>query len=479
MRNLCTINIGGIKRNIISFEALRANEPGDILSGTSCLTRHQYLSMLFNNLGYDKCPRDIKLLETDILDIDKTEVIDYPITRHRLMLFSGSVTLYHLLIVIANWMHFELEKGNIVDPFKSSRVPNSIEAQFNLENHMKVKRKCVLRNKMDIWDKCNIFMRRQYNLSPNVDPEYFDNSIIDFENWSKVIKVNNPSDIFMSCLINPDVFFSVIRDSEKKAYKMAVEQSLNTYCSIPEDKDVVSRFIPIFQSQCDRIGVILRAKGSSGFIVEENKIENKILDPVIYNDTMENTPTILADDIKREIANTPLDGDHKSYIIQYVEPHSCDFIENIKDDDLRVNTYKRLYYSLSQIKANLPELLNRKEKFSFSKSFYINDEVFALYNKYKRKFFITSPELVMYEMTPEETIKYYKDKYNKTIYLDPDEIGDSMVSKMAPEINLDDLERVKQNYVLLTLTPIDNRIGFNPEVYVPETFGIDLNNYIE
>ena len=479
MGNFYTISIDGIKRNIISFEALRANEPGENAYGTACLTLHQYLSMLFNNLGYSKCPNDLSFLKEDILTSKKAEIIDYPLTIHRLMLISESTTLYHLLIVIANWIHAGLEKGNIVDPIKSSKVPNKIEEQFNLDNHMRVKRKCNLRNKIEIWDKSNIFMRRQYNLSPHVDPDYFDNSIVDFESWSKVIKVNNPKDIFISCLINPDVFFSVIRDCEKQAYQNALEQSLNSYRGIPDDRDIVSRFIPLFQSQCKRIGAILKAKGPKGFLVEENNTVNKTLDPVIYDSMLDNT-TILADDIKREIANTTLDGDHKSYILQYVEPYSCEFIENIKDESLRISTYKKLYYTLSQIKANAPELLNRKEKFTFSKPFYINDEVFALYNKYKKEFFITTPELIIYEMSPEEALKYYKDKYNKNIYLDPDEVGDSFVSKKAPEIDLAELEKEKCNYVMITISdPVEESMKFNPEIYVPESYSLNLDKYIE
>lgn len=486
MQNLYSVSYYGEKCNIISFEALRHNEPGDIISDTHCLDRHQYLSMLFGNLGYNRCPKDLSWIEKgiDITEVEKTEVLDYPITRHRLMLCSGSVTLYHLLIVIANWIHCGIEKGHIVDPYKSSVLPNSMETQFSLENNLKVKRRCNIRNKIDLWDKSNIFMRRQYNLSPYVDPDYFDNSIIDFEAWSKVIRVDNPSDIFKCCMINPDVFFSIIRESERLAYKNALETSSNTFRGIPDDKSVVERFIPIFKSKCAQIGRILEAKSP---VIFKNRINNndiKQINPVIY-DSMLDQQEVLIDAIKTEINNTVLDGDHKSYIVQYIDPYSLQIIDSMPEDDqLRIATYKRLYYTLSQIKANNPELLNRKEKFTFSKSFYINHEVFALYNKYRRKFFVTTPELVMYEMTPEEIVEYYKAKYNMQVSLDPEEMGDSFMSARAPDINLDELEKPEEDrrqLIAITLTPKIPEFSFNPEIYDPEDtkIGLDLSKYIE
>jgi hypothetical protein len=152
-----------------------------------------------------------------------------------------------------------------------------------------------------------------------------------------------------------------------------------------------------------------------------------------------------------------------------------------EDDTLRISTYKRIYYTLSQIKAHSPELLNRKDRFIFSKQFFLSDDVFALYNRSRREFFITSPELIMLVMDPEEALEYYKEKYNICIRLDPDEIGDSFISPRAPDIDLDELEKEDIQYVAITLTPVDNRIGFNPEVYDPNEnlFSLDLKNYVD
>jgi len=477
------VKLDGIECSVTSFETLRANEPGDIVSGTSCLDSHQYLSLLFANLGYNSCPDNLQWITNgiDIKDVSKTEVLDYPITKHRLGLYTGSVTLYHLLIVIANWIHGGIEKGRIVDPIKSSKLPNRMETQFNLENNMMVKRRCFLRNRIDMWDKSNIFMRRQYNLSPEIDSEYFDHSFIDFESISKIVRVYNPTDIFTSCLINPDIFFSIIRESEILAYKNALEKSLNTYSGIPDTNSVLSSFLPIFKSRCDRITSLLKSKGPKVFIIKKNTNKNKTLEPVLY-DFMADQQEVLVDDIKREIEATTLDGDHISYIMQYVDPMSLQVLDSMPEDDtLRISTYKRIYYTLSQIKAHSPELLNRKDRFIFSKQFFLSDDVFALYNRSRREFFITSPELIMLVMDPEEALEYYKEKYNICIRLDPDEIGDSFISPRAPDIDLDELDKEDIQYVAITLTPVDNRIGFNPEVYDPNEslFSLDLKNYVD
>ena len=60
------IIIGGVRRNITSFETMLSLEPGDINQDIEPLTQLQYLSMLFMNLGYDKCPPDLSFISHNI-----------------------------------------------------------------------------------------------------------------------------------------------------------------------------------------------------------------------------------------------------------------------------------------------------------------------------------------------------------------------------------------------------------------------------
>ena len=143
------IKIGGLERYITSYEQLLLAEPGSITIGSEPLTTFQYLSCLFNNLGYDKCPKDFLWLENniDIELVEKTEVLDYPITKNPLMIFKDC-DLFTLLICIRNWIKGSIERGHVLDPRKSFNLPNKQDIQFYQQNRVKLMRTAVLCQKV-------------------------------------------------------------------------------------------------------------------------------------------------------------------------------------------------------------------------------------------------------------------------------------------------------------------------------------------
>ena len=146
--------------------------------------------------------------------------------------------------------------------------------------------------------------------------------------------------------------------------------------------------------------------------------------------------------IFQQIAATPLDGDHKGVVMSYIEPNSLRFIDAMGEDSMvRIATYKRLYYTLDQLKKSNPELLNPKDRFIMSESFYIDPDRFGLYSKSRNKFYIAGLDLVIREMSPQEALEYYGIYLGKNVLLDPNELGDTFESDPVDDIDLAELER--------------------------------------
>ena len=59
MKESYKVYIGGIECAIASYDYMLFREPGTVESDLSPLSPHQYLSILFNNMGYNSCPPDM------------------------------------------------------------------------------------------------------------------------------------------------------------------------------------------------------------------------------------------------------------------------------------------------------------------------------------------------------------------------------------------------------------------------------------
>lgn len=480
MTEFSRIYFDGLERYIVSYESLLFKEPGNLELGAKCLSPHQYLSCLFNNLGYDKCPKDFLWMENnlDIVNVPKSEVFDYPITRNCLMI-RNNCTLFDLLLCIRNWIKSGIEKGRLLDPRKSFKMPSQKDIQFNIQNRMKIYRTSVLQSRPVSWDKSDIFWRRLYNLNPCLDKDYFESCLVNFESYARQIRIQDPQAIFVSVLVDPNILLSVIKQSEIEATNNVFIRQNNVYSKVLlNEKDVAIEFEKILIQKLMKLSVIFRYKGPRGFISKQYKIEQIVparpimgIDITLIPPYIMNRPDLIADQIMlgevfKQIANIPLNDETKSFITKYIDSRSLQFIDKFGiDNPYRLATYKRLYYTIEQLKNCHEELINSKDKFIMSESFYIDPDRFGLYSKSLNKFYIAGLDLILREMSPQEAISYYEYYLGKEVMLDPNEVG-ILEAEMVPLVDIDLL--FNQSFEQMNIDePVP--ISANPNVYQPVT----------
>ena len=487
------IIINGIERYISSYEELLFKEPGSISLGSGPLTTFQYLSCLFNNLGYDKCPKDFLWLENniDIELVEKTEVLDYPITKNPLMIFKDC-DLFTLLLCIRNWIKSNIERGHMLDPKKSFNLPSIQDIQFYQQNRVKLMRTAVLCQKIQSWNKADIICRRLYNLNPNLDSEYFEYHIPNFDLWSKYIRIENARPLFISVLIDPDILLSAIKQSEIEATSRIYSKS-NKPIILLNERELVAEFYNIFSKKVQQITNIYRNKGIKGFLVDQYKIVKKepynimetnvnLIAPIYMGQNKQVDQSIFGE-IFYQIASIPITGDTIAYIMKYIDSNSMKFIERMDQYDIqRIATYKRLYYTIEQLKRSNPELLNPKDRFILSEVFYIDSDTFGLYSRKLNKYYIVSRDLILREMDAKEAVDYYQKFLGKSVELDPSEIGNALEPEIVPFIDLDQLEQRSlgnMNNIGITNVIEPNNIPYINIVPQEETYGFDVNTMVE
>lgn len=488
MEDRVTIHFDGVEGCIASYHHMLMHEPGDYEMNVPPLTPFQYQSILFNNLGYDRCPPDSLWIERglNVEDVEKKEVLDYPITFNQLSL-RDDCSLFDLMMVVQNWVRGGLERGHLLDPHRSFLLPSRREIEYCLQNRIKVKRTASVRQRMDTWDKASIMWRRLYNLVPAKDPEYFEYSLVNFEYYSKQIRVVDPYAAFASAIVDPDLLFSAIEQAEKEAVHAVWNASDKSIpLSMLDETVVAEEFSRRLYGQMIHLRNIYRNRGASGFVRKERRNQRQL--GAVYNPSVGSTvqlhqPIVYGNDgptqaeqavlsmIFQQIAATPLDGDHKGMVLNYVEPYSLAFIDNLGEDSMmRIATYKRLFYTLDQLKKSNPELLNPKEKFTMSEPFYIDPDRFGLYSKSRNRFYIVSLDLIVREMTPQEALEYYGVYLGRNVLLDPTELGDTFESPTVDDIDLAALEMESLGMIGQTFTaPSPSApIPTNPNVYQPQ-----------
>lgn len=499
MEDTYTIYIGGLERHIASYEHMLLKEHGSLEMDTGPITTLQYLSCLFNNLGYDKCPQDFIWLKQhmDIEEIAKTEVFDYPITKNPLMIMKD-YNLFALMMCIRNWIRAGIERGHILDANKSFRLPNRKEIEYCIQNRMKVFRSVILRPKIESWDKADILWRRLYNLNPAIDKEYFEYHIVNFESYSKQIKIPDTRPLFVSVLADPNILLSSIKQAEIEATSIVHSKHPNLSIALLDEIEIVREFQKIFLNKVLKITNIFRNRGIRGFIGEGYKsvklvpgripslgMNINLISPIYMGQNRIVDQSIIGE-VFYQIANIPFDGDTMAIVTKYIDSNSLKFLDKMGyDNPIRIATYKRLFYTIEQLKNTHAELLNPRERFVLSEPFYVDPDIFGLYSKKRNKFYLSSRDLILREMDPQEAIEYYQNFLGIYVELDPNEV--SIEADRVPYIDLDALEQRSMGVVnIIIADPIETNIS-NPNIYQSpiqytpqeEYYGFDLKNMVQ
>lgn len=490
------IIIGGVRRNIISFETLLQLEPGNITTGEEPLKVSEYLSMLFMNLGYDKCPKDLSFIPNGI-PIENTirdQVLDYRMTSRILTVNPRGTTLYEMLEIIKYWCRGKIEQGSIIDVAKSFKLPDDNEIAYNLTNGIDIKRKCYICKEVIHWNTSDIYTRRLHNINPNINSYYYTHCIRNFIGYAKQIIVPYPCAVFAACVIDPDILMSIIRNCEIKAAEIA-DNNFGGYSSIRRDYATVLEFIPLFNSQIEMLKNIYMTSGAFGFVPQNQGEVNPVelvqkmeFDLNNINNQNSMTPAMKEQDISSYV----LTGDDKAFIYNYILKRSMpEFISKTtktNKEQLEYNTMyepfmKHLKYLLEQLMNIAPNIMSSKDKFIVSRPFFLGPNAFGIYLRSENLYVLLTPNIDIIPCTPKQAVMYYKNLYNKDIRLDPDEIGESLEAPECKDVNLSninsDIETTSSNIVLPHNITIQNS-EYQPAILDSNTdYSLSRDRYVE
>lgn len=489
------IIIGGVRRNITSFETMLSLEPGDINQGIEPLTQLQYLSMLFMNLGYDKCPSDLSFISHNIPieNTKRSQVFDYRPCSRILTINPNGTTLYEMIEMVRYWCKGSIEQGSIIDESKSFVLPNENEIAYNLANGIDIKRKCFISKERLQWNTSDIWTRRLHNINPNINSYYYSHCIRKFREYTKQILVKYPCAVFAASIIDPDILMSIIRNCEMKAAEIADSKYYNGYSAVRRDYDTVMEFIPLFNSQIDHLKNIYMTSGAFGFVPSNQGNVNPVEVVKKLETAMslpENQDAMSTEDKIKCINESNLTGDDIADIYNYVLKKSMpEFIthttktnrEQAQYDQMYYPFMKHLHYLLTKLLQVAPNLMSNKDKFILSRPFFLGPNAFGIYLRSENLYVLLTPDLRIIPCVPRQAVYLYKQMYNKDIRLDPDELGDSIEAPECKDIDLSKLDKstiTPDNIVIPNVSM--NNIEYEPAILnKPEPVKVEIESVPE
>ena len=465
------IKINDIVCNVVNFEDLYKAVP---------MNYHQYLSILFNNLGYDATVPNTCNFQFNIDQFIRSESLDLPDTgkENLIIRFDNQrrmyiMSLYEVLMIIRNLVRFGPEKGKLLDYNKISKLPSKEEIQFAVENKIKIKRKVYYKDDVVVWDRADMFFRRFNNINPKLDRMYFDNNVWYFEDFSKYIKISNPLILFYTALVNPDILLNIIRQTEiESVRKVWNESDKSTPLILFEVKRFVKDFQCILDAKLNILYNLIYGVGLHSLLTPTetqyismndmnckliSNFNNKIPDMFTINETL------------NQINNTRLDDVHRKDIDLYCDWNSFNILNNKSKEEVEF-FFKKLYYLLTILYNYDKSYIDSRCKYILVQDMFIDSGRFVIYNKFRNKYYMIGLDLVVREMDKETILSYYKQILNMEILLDPEDLSEQcIVAKRVPDIYLEDLMK---KY-------INNNTNQNiPVLNQNQSYGFNLNNVI-
>ena len=443
-------SIGGIVRPLTPYQVMVAferNVPNPKTGLFAPLSAYQYISMLLNNLGYKRTSSDVAWVDAGqpIENVHKDAVLDYPLTYHRLMINQEKDSLWNVLEAIRNWGRAPSEQGVLLDQMESFKLPDPATIQYNIQNGIAVRRNATVMITPMSWTISDIFSRRLHNICPQINLEYFNNCIRNFEDYVKQIIIDRPYAMFTAAMINPDIVMSMIKNAEMEAAK-SLNKKVGGYAAFRPDFDTAKKFAAIFAAKNNHLINIFYKRGPKGFVemrklVSQGDLEKKL---TLHNNSYVPPQIAPEDDFshlsieeKRQVVADFDINEARNIACQFVDINSFSnsIIDGTTVTDERGNAVKkysdeyapiikRIARIVKQINIYYPELLNNKTKWIFSKPFYLNPDAFALFSQKDKLFILAYPDMELQILEPQDAIKRYRERYGKEVVLDPEEMGD-------------------------------------------------------
>ena len=470
------------------------------------LDTNSYISAVFNNLGYKERPKGFQWID-DLIPIEEVEK-DYPLkfkyTIPGIYLNSyGSTSLYNLLNIIKFWCKGKMYSGIILDTnFTYNKDPiTKEEIIWAKQNHFDIRKPAIVSDRSIQWLGSDILTARKHNLNPNINEEYYENHIKDFDTLSKIVKIYDPFVLFMMAVIEPDSVMSLLRKIEIDTIKSIKRNKSEGYTMVitPEmaKEDYEDTFNLYYN---DKILEIYLEHGTEGIAnlaksVNVTKNVSRTLAQNLYsgytipttaldamnenNQFIDRFSLLDLDQKRRFVADINMNDKDKniiSIVSKYVDTSSLIRMlkkKAISDPNIYIDTIKILYILVSQVHIYIPQYISGiTDKLIVSKNLFIDKNNFGLFNKTFNNFIFIDEEFNICMCDIDKICRFIKDKYNKDVRLVPKEdMGNKKLEKEIPDLNLEYITIMNKD--MKTYTPIYTDIFTIDKIEEEEKYGLE------
>lgn len=451
--------IGKKNVNIRSFYDIYYKELPIMDYGYNPLTKQQYVNILFNNMGFCKAPKESLWdpMSDGVELCHKTEKLDLPFTRYPLAIDQKLDTLERVLDCIKIWTKGTIEKGDIINESKSFSLPNDMDLSYLQDKKFKLSRNYKLEKNVT-FSTGNIWLRRLYNLNPNIDRRYFESCIRKFRLYSQQIWIENPCIIFNIALVDTKIILAMIKKAEISSMRKVADKYYNGEIFYVSDYDHVCEFVNDLKVNFDILVSKFNNEGFNGFI----DVDLESLAPCIKtkfeltydkngnfhpnnnfhltenNNLLEGKISSILESLdtfnkKVFIFNIPLNQDILNYINQKIDLDSFPANisktykteEKIIKNPVLLNVLRRSFCVLRQLEESEPKMFDELNEYKLiiSKTFFHNELIYGLYSIFHNLFIICFDDMSFYILDPHSAIKLYYKKYNIKVKLEEDEIN--------------------------------------------------------
>lgn len=442
-----TINIGGIKKQIASFEEIYTLE----WNSENVIDFDMYSNMFFYNMGYLNRPTNDWYYdeETPIENMAKPIKIQLPHVVNTLIMHPQHMILSDIFECIYLWGRDKMRQGIQLSEEESFELPPIDEIRYKLQNNIAIDISAKILDNPSHWSCSNIWQERLHNLCPNIDKEYFNYCIQKFSRYIDQIIIDNPIPIFVSSMINPSIFYTIIRSCEIQSSKLISQQKFGgKNAHILKDEYKTKIFIPLLEKKLEILRAIYSKYGPRGIVefAREENSSKKVIIPALDETTLQERAAqdrlaalVSSEEKRKFIEETECNEGNLGYVFNHLSKDTLppQLIKSYPTLDDKGNTVNRVgsdYYSFlkrvftifKQLDIYYPEIIRSDNVWIVSQPFFLNEQAFGLYHKDEQLLLIAFPNISFTLTTPFEGIKIYKDRYGVDVYLDPKEIGDAL-----------------------------------------------------
>jgi len=495
------IKLEGVETEIRSYEsALQICQRRNRI----ILSTKDYLSAFFNNIGYRMRPKNFDFIDKliPIEDLELTEIVKFRPIIYGVYL-NYFTNLSNVLDIIQFWCKGKLYNGFVLNPgFTYKEAVSQAELDWTRQNKFNIKRPAIVSDKQIQWLGSDIRTARLYNINPNINEEYFENNVVDFNYLSKRVNVDDAYLLFIMAVVEPDSVMSLLRRVEMEAVKRVISEKCDGYTLALNPSMVIDDYTAILRCYMNQIYNICSDHGLKGLVnfamsVNQEKNISRTLAQNLYSGYTVPTTALNAsieeekfidkfsmltlEQKKQYVADlemTSKNGNVVSIVNRHVDISNLSKLlrnKTANDPSIYIDTMKHLYILISQISVYIPNYINGvSEKMVLSKNLFIDKNNFALFNSNFDNFIFIDENYNICMCDIDKICKFIKDKYNKDVRLVPKEdMGNKKLEKEIPDLVFEYDEIMKQEEISHQVPVYTDILRIDEIKKEDETYGLE------